>query len=333
LIDATAFTKHVVKGPGATAFLDWFTCNKLPKVGRINLTYALTDAGTTRTEYTIVRRAQNEYYLVSAGAWTAYDADYLRKSAEEKLAEFGYVEIQDVTTQYGVFAIAGPKSRDVLNAVIKDADPATALSNKRFPWLSARRIELGMCPVEAIRVAYTGELGWELHHPIEMQNYLWDLLMKAGEPHGMKLVGARAQNWLRQEKSYRAFGNELGRDATPLEADLPRFVDLSKDFRGKAEMEALGVRSKCVTLLIDGPDDADPWGREALYDGDTRVGRLTSGGYSAHFGKSIGLGYVRPDLAVPGTRLKLRMFNTLWDAEIVEDSPYDPKNATIRMDG
>ena len=332
LIDATAFTKHVVKGPGATQFLDWFTCNKLPKVGRINLTYALTDAGTTRTEYTIVRLGEDEYYLVSAGAWTAYDADYLKKAAEDKAGEFGYIEIQDVTTQWGVFAIAGPKSRDVLNEIVKDASPETVLSNKRFPWLSMREIELGMCPVRAIRVAYTGELGWELHHPIEMQTYLWDQLMAAGEKYGLKLVGARAQNWLRQEKSYRAFGTELGRDATPLEADLPRFVDLGKEFRGKAAMEAKGIRSKCVTLLIDGPEDADPWGREALYDGDTKVGRLTSGGYSVAFGKSIGMGYVAPELAVVGTKLKVRMLNQLWDAEIVEDSPYDPKNEVIRKD-
>ncbi len=333
LIDATAFTKHIVKGPGATAFLDWFTCNKLPRVGRINLTYALTDHGTTRTEYTIVRTGEDSYYLVSAGAWTAYDADYLRKAVEDKADEFGYIEVQDVTSQWGVFAIAGPKSRDVLKEIIKDADPETALSNKRFPWLSAREIELGMCPVNAIRVAYTGELGWELHHPIEMQNYLWDQLTAAGEKHGMKLVGARAQNWLRQEKSYRAFGTELGRDATPQEADLPRFIDLEKDFHGKAKMVETGVRFKCVTLLIDGPSDADPWGREALYDGDTKVGRLTSGGYSVHFNKSIGMGYVSPDLANPGQKLKVRMQGELWDAEIVEDSPYDPKNEVIRKDG
>jgi len=278
--------------------------------------------------------AEDDYYLVSAGGWHAYDQDYLYKLIMEKEEEFGRINEQDVTTQWGVFAIAGPKSRDVLNAVINDADPATALSNKRFPWLSAKQIELGMCPVNAIRVAYTGELGWELHHPIEMQNYLFDLLEKAGEPHGMKLVGARAQNWLRQEKSYRAFGTELGRDATPLEADLPRFVDLSKEFNGKAAMEAKGIRSKCVTLLIDGPEDADPWGREALYTLDgTRVGRLTSGGYSVAFEKSIGMGYVPPELAEVGTKLQVKMLNQLWNAEIVEDSPYDPKNTTIRVDG
>ncbi|EAP76077.1 GcvT family protein [Roseovarius nubinhibens] len=334
LVDATAFTKHVVKGPGATAFLDWFTCNKLPKVGRINLTYALTSHGTTRTEYTIVRMKEHEYYLVSAGAWTEYDADFLRKAAEDKAEEFGYIEIQDVTTQWGVFAIAGPKSRDVLKEIIKDAEPETALSNKRFPWLSARKIELGMCPVNAIRVAYTGELGWELHHPIEMQNYLFDLLEKAGEKHGMKLVGARAQNWLRQEKSYRAFGNELGRDATPLEADLPRFVDLDKEFHGKAKMVETGVRVKCCTLLIDGPEDADPWGREVLYTPEgERVGRLTSGGYSVAFEKSIGMGYVKPDFAVEGTKLKVKIMDKLWDATVTCDSPYDPSNATIRVDG
>ena len=333
MIDASAFTKHRVKGPGATAFLDWFTCNKLPNVGRINLTYALTGAGTTRTEYTIVREGADDYYLVSSGALTDYDGDFLRKAAADKAGEFGYIEVQNVTTQYGVFAIAGPKSRDVLKKIIVDADPETALSNKRFPWLASRQIELGMCPVHAIRVAYTGELGWELHHPIEMQNYLFDLIMQAGAEHGLKLVGARAQNWLRQEKSYRAFGTELGRDATPLEADLPRFVNMDKDYHGKAAMLDIGIRSKCVTLLLDGPTDADPWGREALYHGDTRVGRLTSGGYSVAFGKSIGMGYVAPELAVVGTKLKVRMFRELWDAVVVEDSPYDPKNASIRVDG
>jgi dimethylglycine dehydrogenase len=332
LIDATAFAKHRVSGPGAVGFLDWFTTNRLPKVGRINLTYALTDAGTTRTEFTIVRLAEDDFYLVSAGAWAAYDGDYLRKAVEDCEEAFGRIDVQDVTSQWGVFAIAGPRSRDVLKAVVKDADAETVLGNTRFPWLSARDIELGMCPVRAIRVAYTGELGWELHHPIEMQNYLFDLLEKAGAAQDMKLVGARAQNWLRQEKSYRAFGNELGRDAFPLEAGLDRFVDLSKDFRGKAAMASLGIRSKCVTVLVDGPDDADPWGREALYSGDDRVGRLTSGGWSAAFGKSIGMGYVRPDLAAVGTRLRVKMFDRLWDAVVTEDSPYDPQNAAIRAD-
>ncbi|MGB0505987.1 MAG: GcvT family protein [Pikeienuella sp.] len=333
LFDATAFTKHRIAGPGATQFLDWLTCNKLPKIGRINLTYGLTDAGTIRTEFTIVREAEDEYYVVTAGAAQAYDNDYMVKEAAKKRDEFGWIEVQDVSNQWGVLAIAGPKSRDILKEIIVDADPETSLTNKAFPWLSAKNIDLGMCPVKAIRVAYTGELGWELHHPIEMQNYLFDLLMEAGEKHGMKLCGARCQNWLRQEKSYRAFGSDLGRDATPLEAALDRFVDMDKDYRGKQAMIDTGIRAKCVTVLIDGAPDADPWGREALYLNGEKIGRLTSGGYSVAFNKQIGIAYVRPDLAEVGTKLQMKQLGELWDAEVVEESPYDPTNATIRQNG
>ena len=88
-----------------------------------------------------------------------------------------------------------------------------------------------------------------------------------------------------------------------------------------------------MTILIDGPPDADPWGREALYHGSQRIGRLTSGGYSVAFGKQIGMGYVRPDLAATGTKLAVKMFDQLWTAEVTEDSPYDPINARIRQDG
>lgn len=334
LIDATAFAKHRVSGPGATAFLDELTCNRLPSVGRINLTYALTEAGTVRTEYTIVRLEADVYTLVSAGAWADYDGDHLRKSAGDAEPRLGRIDIHDITTQWGVFALAGPRAREVLRPIIRDANPETALSNARFPWLSARTLEIGMCPTLAVRVAYTGELGWELHHPMEMQNYLFDRLMTAGEAQDLRLVGARAQNWLRQEKSYRAFGTELGRDATPLEGGLGRFVDRTKAFTGRTAMEETGVRFRCVTCMVDGPDDADPWGREALYDHDgNRVGRLTSGGYSVHFERSIGMGYVAPAAAEVGQKLKVRMQNRLWDAVLVEDSPYDPRNERLRVDG
>ncbi|WP_093256500.1 GcvT family protein [Rubrimonas cliftonensis] len=339
LIDATAFAKHTLTGPGAAAFLDWFTCNRLPKVGRISLTYALTEAGTVRSEYTIVRHAEDSFYLVSAGAAQAYDHDELAKQVARKTPEFGPMTLTDVTTQWGVFAVAGPKSRELLRPLVVDADPAFALSNKGFPWLSAREIDLGMVPTLALRVAYTGELGWELHHPVEMQNHLFDRLIEQGDRVGLTLVGARAQNWLRQEKSYRAWGADIGRDATPLESGLDRFVDLTKAFRGKDAMLAKGLRAKCVTILMDGPEGdeeggaADPWGREALWSGDRVVGRLTSGGWSVAAGRRIGLGYVPPAMAEPGARLKVRIMGGLWDAEVVADSPHDPKNERIRADG
>ena len=330
LIDISAFTKHLVKGPGATLFLDWFTCNNLPKINRISLTYSLTSTGTVRSEYTIVRKSQNEFYLISAGALTDYDKDYLIKNAEDKEKEFGYIEIQDVTSQFGAFAIAGPKSKEFLISMINDKEPSELFSNKNFPWLSFKNIELDMIPILAIRVAYTGELGWELHYPVEFQNKLLDILLEAGKNFDLKLVGSRAQNWLRQEKSYRAFGNELGRDAGLVEAGLDKFVNLNKEFLGKSGLQNRSIKSKCVTLLIDGPKDCDPWGREAIYKEGKTVGRLTSGGYSVVFKKSIGMGYINNELANLGEKLEVKILNQLWPATIVEDSPYDTDNLKLK---
>lgn len=332
MFDATAFAKHRVHGPGAAAFLDWLTCNRLPSPGRLGLTYGLTVAGTIRTEFTMLRLAEDDFYLVTAGAAQSYDHDYLRTEAARAEERFGRINVEDETVKWGVFAIAGPRSREFLRRVVHAADPEAALANAAFPWLSMRELEIGMCPVRAIRVSYAGELGWELHHPMEMQNHLYDVLREAGRNVALRLCGARSQNWLRQEKSYRAFGSDLGRDATPLEASLDRFVDQGKDFLGKEAMNRTGIRARCVTVLFDGPEDADPWGREAVYgaDGKTRIGRLTSGGWSVHFRRQIGIGYVAPDHAEPGTPVQVKMFDALWPGEVAVESPYDPANIVIR---
>ena len=135
-----------------------------------------------------------------------------------------------------------------------------------------------MAPVRLMRVNYVGELGWEIHHGIEYQNHLFDVLEEAGREFDMRLVGMRAMNWLRLEKSYRAWGAELSKEVTALESGLDRFVRLDKnsDFVGRAALEkqkASGaLRWALVTLLIDGPADADPWGVE--FD----LGRRQGGG-------------------------------------------------------
>lgn len=332
LIDNTAFTKHLITGENSTDFLDWFTCNKLPNISKINLTYALTNKGTIRSEFTIVRLDKEKYYLISAGAWQKYDGDYLEKTIKENKNIFNDVTCFDITSMKGVFAIAGPESRKFLEKVIENEKSKDFLSNKNFPWLSAKEIEIGMCPVLAIRVSYTGELGWELHHPIEMQNYLFDILEKYGKDFDLKFVGSRAQNWLRQEKSYVAFGNELGTDVTPYEAGLERFVDKSKMFKGKDKLLEKKSKIKCVTLLIDDTIDKDPWGREAIFFNNEKIGRLTSGGYSTFFKKSIGIGYVKEKYSKLGNILKLKMFNKFYNAKVTENSPYDPKNLRVKID-
>ena len=207
------------------------------------------------------------------------------------------------------------------------------LSNKRFPWLSYRDIELGMCPVRAVRVAYTGELGWELHYPIEF-GATCGICWSVGEKHGLKGVGARAQNWLRQEKSYRAFGNELGRDATPLggrPAALCRSVErFQRQGQDAGNRHPVEMRDRADRRA--GPIPIRGARKRCSKDGE-KIGRLTSGGYSVAFGKQIGMGYVSPELAVPGTKLKVKMLLKEWDAVVTEDSPFDPSNARIRIDG
>ena len=293
------------------------------------MTYALTPTGTVRSEYTIVRKDIDEYYLISSGALTEYDQDYLIKNARDKQEEFGFIEIQDVTSQFGAFAVAGPKSRELLEKIVNAINPKEIFSNQNFPWLSSQEIELGMVPALAIRVAYTGELGWEIHHPVEFQNNLLGSLLDAGSDLNLKLVGARAQNWLRQEKGYRAFGNELGRDASLIEAGLSKFIDMEKDFLGKEALAKRESNVACVTLLVDGPDDCDPWGREAVFKSGRKIGRLTSGGYSTVYRKSIAMGYIENNFCKIGQKVEVKIMNKLWPAMVSEDSPHDPKNLKI----
>jgi len=240
--------------------------------------------------------------------------------------------LQKVTTQYGVFVVAGPRARYVLAPLVDRLD----LGNKAFPWLTGRQATLGLAPVRLLRVNYVGELGWEIHHPIEYHNHIFDVLEEAGRPHDMKLVGIRAMNWLRLEKSYRGMGTELSKEVTAWESGLDRFVRLDKnaDFIGRAALEKQkaegGLRWKLVTLLIDGPKDADPWGVESLWSGDKVVGRATGGGFSVAFNTQIAMGFVRPEFAAEGTDLLVRMLGEKYPARVVADSPYDAENAKAR---
>ena len=289
LIDASAFAKHRVYGSGATAFLDWLTTNKLPKVGRINLTYALTETGT-RTEYTIVRLAEDDYYLISAGAWADYDGDNLRKLAEDKAGDFGQMIVRDITTQWGVFA--WPARTAARSCKRSCAMPIRHRAGQQaFPVAVDANIELGMC--RSAPSAWPIPANWD-GNCITRSNlaHLWDLLVTAGEKHGLKLVGRAGAELAAAGKILSRLRHRTGPRRHPAEAGLDRFVDLEKDFRGKQAMLER-ASGKCVTLLIDGPADADPLGREGCSWTANSVGRLTSGGYSAAFGKAIGMGYVR----------------------------------------
>jgi len=326
LQDMSAFAKYEVSGPGAEAFLDNLVANKLPqKVGRVALTHMLSLNGGVRSEFTVLREAADRFYLVGMGSAERHDFDYLSKLRPRD----GSVDLQKVTTQYGVLIVAGPHARDVLQKVT-DAD----LSNKAFPWLSGKVIDVGAAHARALRVNFVGELGWELHHPIEMQNYIFDLLMEAGRPYGIKPFGMRAMDTLRLEKSYRLIPRELSIEYAALESGLDRFVHPNKGgFIGRDGLVAWqqrGFQNRFVTLEVQGVTDADARGSEPILLDGRIVGRCTSGGYGWRVGKSLALGMVRPELAEIGSELDIRIYGRDHRAIVVPESPFDPDNLRLR---
>ena len=328
VIDLTPFTKHVVRGPGAEAWLDGLVANKVPaKVGRMALSHALTKRGGIRSEFTITKLGEEFFYLVSAGAAERYDTDFLQK----RLPDDGSVQLANITTSRGCFVVAGPRSRDVL-AKLTD----TSLANESFPWLTGQVAEVGLATdVYLLRVNFVGALGWELHFPIEYARHLFVAIFTAGAEHGIGMAGMRAMESLRMEKSYRMWGSDLTRENTPFEAGLDRFVRLGKGgFIGKEALEkqqAAGVPNRFVTIEVHGVTDADPLGNEPLFDEKgTMVGRATSGYYGHVLKKSLAIGYVKSPFAAVGTPLQIEILGERKKATVLVDSPYDPENKDLK---
>jgi dimethylglycine dehydrogenase len=325
LLDMSAFAKFEVSGPGAEAWLESIFANRMPKkLGGISLCHMLTALGGTRLEATIQRETPQKFYLVCAGALERHDDDTL-----EKALPTSGVRLQKITAQHGVFAIAGPRARDLLQP-LTDTD----LSTKAFPWLTGKFLSIGAAPVRALRVNFVGELGWELHHPIEMQNYLFDLLFEAGSPLGLKPFGIKAMDSLRLEKSYRLVGREMSTEYAALESGLDRFVRLDKgNFIGRDALLAWrrrGFANRFVTIEVHDVTDADARGSEPIYHDNKLVGRTTSGGYGWRLGKSLALGLVQPELSPLGTELTIIILGKTHRATVIEESPFDPGNARLK---
>ncbi|MEM7209246.1 MAG: FAD-dependent oxidoreductase [Pseudomonadota bacterium] len=321
-IEMSPMTKFTVRGPGAAAWLDGIMANKLPKVGHMTLALALNPRGGMEGEYTVVRYAENDFYLVSTPTGQVHNWDYL----SHRLPADGSVEMQDISEQFGVIALAGPKAREILQP-LTDND----LSNEAFPWLSAQMGEVGYAKgVHLLRVSYTGELGWELHHPIGYNRHLVDQLLKAG----VKPFGLEALESMRLEKSYRAINREICKDLTPFEVSLDRFVVLEgREFIGR---DAL-VKQKeeedyrvLVTLKLPSCDTSVIADESVFKDGEL-IGRVTSGGFSYHCDHDIAMALVPQEFAADGTRMQVKIHNELRDAEVVDVCLYDPSSARARV--
>ena len=326
LLDMTAFAKCRISGPGAEEFLDNLVANKLPKkIGRTNLCHALNSKGGVHSEFTIMRESHDSFYCVSAGAWQRLDHDWVKKHMPNDRS----VKFENITNQIGVLVVAGPKSRELLQRVSEDD-----FTNEGFPWLSGKKVKIGAAETLAIRVNFVGELGWEIHSPIEVQNHIFDTLMDAGKDLGLKPFGIRAMDSLRIEKSYKLIGTELSIEYAGYESGIDRFIHPNKgQFIGRdalVQWREKGFENSFVTLEVHGVKDADVLGNNPIYADGKVIGRATGGNFGFRVNKSLALAMVNPAHSELGTKLKIDILGDMFDVTVIPESPYDPDNQKLR---
>lgn len=322
-MDLTAFSKYQVTGSDAHSFLDRVSSGRIPSVdGRIALNYVLTDQGRIETEITVTKLAEDRFYVISGAMGEQRDLDWL----VQHIGDDEDVTIDDLSTEYGVIVLVGPKARDVLSACT-DAD----VSNEAFPFLRCQEIDVAGTSVRALRVGFTGSLGWELHMPLDHMGGVYDALLEAGAEHGIADFGSHALNSLRMEKAYLT-RNELTHDIGPAQAGVGYFVKADKgEFVGRDHLgdAPSGNPWKLVYLDVDAAD-ADCLGGEGVFAGDVAIGLTTSGGYGFTVDKSLAFAYVHADHAEPGAELGVLILGEMRSATVLSEPVYDPDNVALR---
>ncbi len=313
VFDQTSFAKFMMVGRDAEQALSWIAANDVTKPpGRLVYTQMLNAKGGIACDLTAARLAADTYYIVTGTGFATHDFDWISKSIPVNLD----AHLVDVTSAYGVLSVMGPCARAVLAALTSDS-----VSNADFPFGHVRRVQIAGAPVMALRVTYVGELGWELHIPVEFVTSVYEALMAEGAKYGIVNAGYRAIESLRLEKGYRAWGAEIGPDHSPLVAGLGWAVKLKSNtpFQGRdaITMQAVKPLPRLLACFTTDPSIV-LLGRETIYRNGERVGWLASGGFGYTVNRSIGYGYVRrPD---PGV-----------DADFVLSGSYELEVATERV--
>ena len=324
IADLTAFAKYMVTGSDAEKFLNRVGANRVAKrSGGLSLTHMLTTLGGIECELAISRLADDRFALTSAVVAQQHDFDWLVQHVESDED----VKIEDFTDEYGMLAIAGPRSRDLLSKLTD-----SPLDNANFPWLTGQEIQVGGIDVIALRVSYVGELGWELYHPLDQMESLCNQLEEAGEEFGLGWFGSYAVNSMRLEKGYKGWGSELTTEITPVEADIERFVDNESSYIGKDSVlarKAEGIKTKLVLVSVDA-SDADCMGNEPALDGDRPMGIVCSGSYGHRTGLSLAFVYVEPQFSEAGSTFDIPILGDKRKATVLDNIPYDPKNIRLR---
>ena len=331
IFDQSSFAKYEIAGPDAASALEWICAAAVAKPpGRLTYTQLLNTRSGIEADLTVARLSDERFYIVTGTGFRTHDLAWIR----DHIPDGARVSISDVTERWGTLSLMGPRARDVLAA----ATPAD-VSNAGFPFGHVREIEIAGVNLRALRITYVGELGWELHVPLADTGKVYDALMAAGAPHGIRPVGYRALESLRLEKGYRAWSSDITPNDTPFEAGLGWAVKIRSNtqFIGRAALEA--AANKPLTKRLAGFTIADPKavlvGRETILRNGEPVGYLTSGGFGYTLERSIGYGYVRSPTGVSDDfllsgRYELLVASETYPAEIGLGPFYDPAGERVK---
>lgn len=267
--------------------------------------------------------------IVSAAAAQQRDLAWIRRN----LSKGSRVVATDVTSGYAVLSVMGPRSRELLQRL----SPAD-FSNASFPFGTCREIEVGYAKALAFRVTFVGELGWELYLPSEFAGPVFDAIVRQGGAFGLKHAGYHALDSLRSEKGYRHWGHDISPGDTVLEAGLGFTVSFTKDFIGRAAVEAqkkASLKRRLVHVLLDEPEPLIIHNEPILRDG-VIVGRVTSGSYGYTLGRAVGIGYVEKSDGIAAGfidsgRYEVEIAAARFGARVSTRPFYDPKGERIRM--
>ena len=332
VFDQTSFAKFLMVGRDAEKAMSWICANDVAKpAGSLIYTQMLNAKGGIECDLTVARLADGRYYIVTGTGFATHDFDWISRQIPAGLD----AQLVDVTSAYAVLALMGPRARDVLAGLTR-----AAVSNAAFPFGQARRLSIAGAAVLALRVTYVGELGWEIHMPVEFSSTVYAALMEAGGEFGIVNAGYRAIETLRLEKGYRAWGADIGPDHNPFEAGLGWAVKLksSTPFLGREAL--LAQKDSTLKKILCGFTVDDPkivlLGRETIYRNSERAGWLSSGGYGHTIERSIGLGYVRRasgvdrDYLLAGT-YELEVATERVPAAIHLGPLYDPRMERVKL--
>lgn len=324
IIDISNFAKYRVAGPGAEDWLNALFANRMPReVGRSCLTPLIGGRGGVAGDFTVTRLGPEEFWVLGGGAAERFHQRFFRQVPLPDGTTF-----ESLTEAVCGFNVAGPQARSLLQRLTK-AD----LSNAAFPFFRSQRIAVAGVEVVALRVSFTGDVGWELHCAETDQVALYTALLDAGQAVGAGPVGSRALMSLRLEKGYGSWGRDYGPEYWPQESGLASLVKRDKEFLNKEkwlQIEAKAPREEICLLEIDATV-ADASGSEPIFLPDgTPVGQVSSGGYGHSVGKSLALAYLKAGIVAPGDTVHVAILGQPHRARRLAAPPFDPEGLRLR---